>query len=199
MIEFYTGASPNGIKVQIGLEELDLEYETMMIDLAAEEQKSETFTALNPNQKVPVIKDGEIVVWESGAIMYYLGKTYGKLLPKDPQARIQAISLLFFESAHVAPTIGGWGFFGQMMRPESKRIPAYIEQCTKEFERLSGVFERIFADGREYWAGEFSFADIQFYPGLSKSAEFGLYKPSTRLQAWLDKMATRPAVKKVLG
>ena len=85
MLELYTDATPNGLKVSIALEEMGLEYNVHRVFLGGEQTTPE-FTKLNPNQKIPVLVDDDIVVTESGAILLYLAEKTGKLLPKDTKA-----------------------------------------------------------------------------------------------------------------
>ncbi len=95
MIDVYTDATPNGLKVSIGLEEMGLNYNVHRIWLGGEQLTPE-FTALNPNNKIPVLVDDGLVVTESGAILLYLAEKTGKFLPKNPKARSKAIEMVFF-------------------------------------------------------------------------------------------------------
>ena len=93
MIRLYTAPTPNGRKASIALEELGLPYEVERVNLDAGEQFSPAFLARNPNNKIPVLDDGGLVVWESGAILLHLGERHdpkGLLLPKDAKRRIEA-------------------------------------------------------------------------------------------------------------
>ena len=105
MIDVYTDATPNGLKVSIGLEEMGLDYNVHRVFLGGEQLTPE-FTALNPNNKIPVLVDDGLVVTESGAILLYLAEKTGKFLPKDPKARIKAIEMVFFQMASLGPMLG---------------------------------------------------------------------------------------------
>jgi GST-like protein len=105
MIDVYTDATPNGLKVSIGLEEMGLDYNVHRIWLGGEQLTPE-FTALNPNNKIPVLVDDVLVVTESGAILLYLAEKTGKFLPKDPKARIKVIEMVFFQMASLGPMLG---------------------------------------------------------------------------------------------
>ena len=109
MIRLYTSTTPNGRKVSIALEELDLPYEVEKVDLQAGDQFKPEFLALSPNNKIPAIDDDGLVVWESGAILIHLAEKYGKLLPVDPRARIQAIQYAFFQAGGIGPNVGRLG------------------------------------------------------------------------------------------
>ena len=93
MIELYTDATPNGLKISIALEELGLEYKAHRIYLAGDQMTPE-FTAMNPNQKIPVLSDGDITASESGAILNYLAEKTGKLMPSDLAGRAKTIEML---------------------------------------------------------------------------------------------------------
>ena len=90
MIDLYTAATPNGRKVSVMLEEIGLDYAVHVVDLGAGEQKTPEFLAMNPNGRIPVIRDrdnGDFVVFESGAILIYLAEKTGQLLPQEEKAR----------------------------------------------------------------------------------------------------------------
>ena len=100
MIDLYTSATPNGWKITIALEELQVPYILHNIDLSAGEQHSEEFLTLNPNGRIPVIIDRDednFVVFESGAILLYLAEKTGKLMPKDPKGRSLVMQWLMFQ------------------------------------------------------------------------------------------------------
>src|SRR5258705_13756149 len=106
MFDLYTAATPNGHKVSIALEELELPYTVHAINLGAKDQKQPAFLAMNPNGRIPVIVDrdaGDFVVFESGAILIYLAELTGKLLPSDPKPRPRTIQWLMFQMGGVGP------------------------------------------------------------------------------------------------
>ncbi len=196
MMKLYAGQSPNSLKVMLALEELGLAYEPMWLDLKEGKQRSEAYLAINPNAKIPTLVDDDVPIWESGAILIWLGLKHGKVLSEDPTERAHAIQFVLFEAANVAPTIGGSGLFGQLYRPEELQNAQQIEELRAELTRLVGVIERVFSDGREYFAGSFSIADLALLPGLKKCVEAGLVDSPT-LANWVDRVAQRPAVRAV--
>src|SRR4029453_2782103 len=106
MIRLYTAQTPNGRKASIALEELGLPYEVERVKLDAGEQLTPSFLAKNPNNKIPVLEDDGLVVWESGAILLHLGERHdpkGLILPKDPKRRLEAIQYAFFQTGGVPP------------------------------------------------------------------------------------------------
>ncbi len=105
MIELYTSATPNGHKASVTLEELDLNYEVFPINLGASDQKTPEFLAMNPNGRIPVIRDREAdhVIFESGAIMIYLAEKTGRLLPTTEPGRSKVLQWLMFQIAGIGP------------------------------------------------------------------------------------------------
>ena len=109
MIELFTAATPNGHKVSIALEELQLPYSLRELDLSKQEQKQDWFLAINPNGRIPAIIDhdaGDFAVFESGAILIYLAEKTGKLMPSDPQRRSQVLQWLMFQMGGIGPMMG---------------------------------------------------------------------------------------------
>src|SRR5258708_7334139 len=102
MIELYTDATPNGLKISVALEELGLGYNVHRIFLGGD-QKTPEFTALNPNNKIPVLVDDGLVITESGAILIYLAEKTGKLLPTKGPARTKTLEMVMFQMASVGP------------------------------------------------------------------------------------------------
>jgi GST-like protein len=197
MIELYTWRTPNGFKVSIALEELGLPYEVHPVRIGAGEQFKPEFLAISPNNKIPAIVDTEgpgsrrMSVFESGAILIYLAEKTGRLLPKDPAGRIEAIEWLMFQMASIGPMLGQAHHF-RAYAPE--KIPYAIERYSNEARRLYGVLDRRLAQV-EYLAGEYSIADIATYPWLRAADRQGIemseYPHVTR---WRDAIAARPAV-----
>ena len=196
MLELYTAATPNGRKVTIALEELEVPYELKPIDLGAEQQLGEEFLARNPNHKIPVISDDGMVIWESGAILLYLAEKHGALLPADPAGRIHAIQYAFFQTGGIGPNLGRFG--AQVRRPEKERNAEMLQVFGDEVGRLCGVLERILSDGREYLAGDYSIGDIMHYPWLHPLVSFGAPMITERKQVmeWMDRIGARPAVQR---
>ena len=196
MLRLYTWTTPNGRKVSIALEELGVQYEVRPVNLGANEQLRPDFLALNPNHKIPVLTDDDLVIWESGAILLYLAEKYGKLLPADSKGRSAAIQYAFFQAGGIGPNLGRLG--AQLRRPEGERNREIVQIFSDEVKRLIGVLDRILADGRPYLAGEYSIGDIMHFPGLQPL--LGLRVPMLTEQprggAWLERIGARPAVQR---
>jgi GST-like protein len=196
MIKLYTAKTPNGRKASIALEELELEYEVIALDLQAGDQMKPEFLALCPNHKIPVIDDDGLVIWESGAILLHLAEKYGKLLPADPKGRMEAIQYAFFQTGGIGPNMGRFG--AAVRKPEDERNPEMIQIFGDEVKRLIGVLDRILADGRPYLAGEYSIGDIMHYGWLylALNLKLPMLMEQERVVAWLERIGERPAVQR---
>jgi GST-like protein len=203
MIDLYTWTTPNGRKISVMLEEIGLPYKVIPVNLGKEEQFQAAFTAVTPNQKIPAIVDhdvpgGPLSIFESGAILIHLAEKTGKLLSTDVRRRATTMQWLMFQMSHVGPIIGQAGHFSNQA-PE--KIPYAIQRFVGESLRIVGVLDQGLR-GREYLAGEYSIADIATYPWVLAAWEpFSRMMPEkvgemAQVQAWLDRMAARPAVER---
>jgi len=198
VIRLYTARAPNGRKISIALEELGLPYEVAPMDLQAGEQFETGFLALNPNNKIPVLEDDGLVVWESGAILLHLGERHDpehRILPAESALRLAAIQYAFFQTGGVGPNLGR---LGGALRKQGEKNQEMLEIFSAEMARLIGVLDRILSDGREYLAGPYSIGDIMHYPWLAiaKSLEAPWIREQPRVLGWLDRIAARPAVQR---
>ena len=196
MIRLYTAPTPNGRKVSIALEEIGVPYEVIRVEIGSDDHPTPEFLALNPNQKIPVIDDEGLVIWESGAILLHLAEKHGKLLPADPAGRMAAIQYAFFQTGGLGPNLGRLA--AQVRRPAEERNAEMIEIFSGEIWRLVEVIDRILSDGRPYLAGEYSIGDIMHYPWFAPV--LGLKAPQLmahpRAVAWLERIGERPAVQR---
>jgi len=204
-IQLYSVATPNGQKAGIILEELGLPYEAHKINILAGDQFDPEYIQINPNSKIPAIidpdgPDGEpLAIMESGALMLYLAKKAGKLIPADPRGESIVTQWLFFQVGSVGPMFGQFGHFFKFAKGKTD---TYGEQrYGKEVTRLLGVLERQLSDGREYLAGAYSIADIANAPWVSaldyyEGKDFVGYGDFPLVQAWLERFFARPAVQR---
>ena len=203
MIDLYTWTTPNGRKISIMLEETGLQYRVIPVNLGKQEQMAPTYTALNPNQKIPTIVDhdvpgGPLAIFESGAILIHLAEKTGRFLPTDVRARATTMEWLMFQMSHVGPMIGQAGHFSNQA-PE--KIPYAIQRFIGESVRILKVLETGLSD-KEYLAADYSIADIATYPWVS--AAWGPLHSTlpdelgklSNLSGWLDRMKARPAVQR---
>ena len=199
MIEFYTASTVNGYKVAIALEELGLEYTVKDLNLGALEQKRPEYLKINPNGRIPAIVDkdaNDAAVFESGACLIYLAEKAGKLLPKDPVARGQALSWLFLQVSGVGPMQGQANVF---MHYFGEDLPNVVARYVNETKRLYGAIEERLGKV-DYFAGEYSIADIAMYPWLTISAYSGVaIDDFPNIKTWIARMEERPAVKRGMG
>ena len=193
MIDLYTAGTPNGYKVSIALEELELDYELHSIDLAADEQKTPAFLQINPNGRIPAIVDrdeDDFVVFESGAVLIYLADKTGQLLPQDPKKRSEVIQWLMFQMCGIGPMHGQANV---SFRYFDEKIPVVIERYQKECRRLFEVLGRWLQD-REFICNEFSIADIATWPWTRGYKWSGVdIDGLEKLQLWSQTMYDRPA------
>ena len=193
MIDLYTAGTPNGYKVSIALEELELDSELHLIDLVANEQKTPAFLQINPNGRIPTIVDrdeDEFVVFESDAILIYLEDRTGQLLPQDPKKRSEVIQWLMFQMGGIGPMQGEANLF---FRYFDQKIPVVIECYQKECRRLFEVLDQRLED-REFICNEFSIADIATWPWTRGYKWSGVdIDGLENLQRWSQTMYDRPA------
>ncbi len=196
MIDLYTAATPNGHKVSIALEEMQLPYELHVLSFDKQEQKAPEFLAINPNGRIPAIIDRDndnFAVFESGAILWYLAEKTGQLLPQEPKQRSQVMQWLMFQMSGVGPMQGQANVFYRYF-PE--KIPAAIDRYQKETRRLYEVLNTRLAEV-EYLAGSYSIADIATYPWVALYDWAGVsIEGLPHLARWLQQITERPAVQK---
>ena len=203
MIELHYVHTPNARKVRIMLAETGLAYERIDYDVRAGDHLKPGFRRLNPNNKLPVIRDlapangGEAVtVFESGAILIYLAEKVRRYLPADTPARTLTFQWLMWQMAGLGPMGGQMAHF---MRHAPKGQEYALQRYGNEVVRLLNVLEYRLSEA-EYLAGEFSIADMATWPLASMTAGSGLDMsafPNTRL--WIDAIAARPAVQKAMS
>lgn len=193
MIELHTATTPNGRKVSIALEELELPYKVHQVNLKALEQKSPAFLAINPNGRVPVIVDDGFPVFESGAILVYLAERTGRLGGKDGGERSVVLQWLMWQTGGLGPMQGQANVF---FRYFAERIPAAIDRYQNEVRRLYGVMDRRLSES-EYLAGDYSIADIACYPWVAQHDWSGIdLAPFPALATWFERLGRRPAVQR---
>ena len=196
MIELLTAATPNGWKISIALEEMELPYTFKHIQLSAQEQKQDWYLKLNPNGRIPTIIDhdnDDFVVFESGAILIYLAEKTGKFMAKDVKGRSLVIQWLMFQMANIGPMMGQANVF---YRYAPEKIPYAIERYQREVLRLFDVLEKRLADN-EYLAGSYSIADMATWAWIRGYSWSGVsIDGMPNLKRWLDVIGERPAVQR---
>ncbi|MEO8800977.1 MAG: glutathione S-transferase N-terminal domain-containing protein [Polyangiaceae bacterium] len=192
MIKLFTWTTPNGIKPIILLEELGLDYETQWVDIGKGDQHEPAYLAVNPNGKIPALQDGDLTVFESGAILIHLAEKHGKFLPKSGQARLDALEWLFFQVGGIGPMFGQLGHF----KRAKEQVPYALDRYTKESERLYGVLDARLSHV-EYLAGEYGIADMATWGWANSSDHTGIDVAAfPNVKKWLARVGERPAVKR---
>jgi len=200
MIELYFWPTPNGLKVKLFLEEAQLPYRLVLVNLGKGEQLAPAFLAIAPNNRIPAIVDREpadggppLPLFESGAILWYLAEKTGRFLPRG-RARMEVLAWLFWQMAGLGPMAGQNGHFrAYAPRP----IPYAIERYTRETHRLYGVLDQRLAR-REFIAGEYSIADMACYPWIVPHAAHGQdLDEFPHLRRWFEAIRARPATVRV--
>lgn len=195
MIDLYTWSTPNGRKVSIALEELGLPYTVHEIDIMKDEQFAPAFLKISPNNKIPAIVDRDTgtSLMESGAILLYLAKKTGRLIPSDEAGYWQAVEWLMWQMGGFGPMLGQAHHF---LHFNKGKAPYAEERYGKEAQRLYGVLDRRL-EGRDFVAGEYSVADIAIWPWASRWEWQGVDMAEfPNVKAWYERIAARPAVQK---
>ena len=206
-IEVYFWPTPNGHKMTIALEEMGLPYELRPVNISRGDQFKPAFMAISPNNKMPAIIDpngpgGEpISVFESGAILQYLGRKSGKLYPPDERKRTEIDQWLFWQVGHLGPMSGQAGHF-RNYAPKLVDDPIKLEygrdRYVKEVNRLYGVLNRQLAD-REFITNDYSIADVAIWPWTRGYAAYEqTLDDFPNLKAWFARVEAREAVQRAL-
>lgn len=201
-IDLYYWPTPNGHKVSIALHEMDLPYTLHPVNIGKGDQFKPEFLAISPNNRMPAIVDPEgpdgapISVFESGAILQYLGRKTGKFYGNTEAERVAIEEWLFWQVGGVGPMAGQAHHFlkyAPAMEPPQD-LPYAKDRYRNEVGRLYGVLDKRLAD-RDYVAGEYSIADMAIWPWAKgwEGQEQDISR-FPRMAAWLDRVGSRPAV-----
>lgn len=198
-IDLYYWPTPNGWKITIMLEELETPYQIKYINIAKGEQFEPSFLAIAPNNRMPAIVDPDgpdgapISVFESGAILQYLGRKFGRFYPSVERARVEVDQWLFWQMGGLGPMAGQAHHF-RNYAPE--KIQYGIDRYTNEVNRLYGVMNKRLAD-RDYLAGDYSIADMAcigwVIPYKNQGQDLDDFP---HLKAWFERLHQRPALLK---
>ena len=198
MIDLYYWPTPNGWKISILLEELDVPYKLIPVNITTGEQFEPDFLKIAPNNRMPAIVDhapedgGEpIAIFESGAILLYLAEKHGRFIPTDVRGRYEVMQWLFWQMGGLGPMAGQAHHFRQYA-PE--QIQYGIDRYTNEVNRLYGVMDKRLAD-REFLAGEYSIADMAAWPWVVPYKNQGQdLEEFPHLKRWFETLKERPAL-----
>jgi GST-like protein len=200
-IELHYWPTPNGHKITIMLEECGLPYEIKTVNIGQGDQFKPEFLAISPNNRMPAIIDPDgpggapISIFESGAILQYLGRKTGKFYPSEERAKVVVEEWLFWQMAGLGPMAGQAHHF-RGYAPE--KIQYGIDRYTNEVNRLYGVLNKQLA-GRDYIAGGYSIADMATYPWIRPHKNQGQdLAEFPHIERWYQRMRARPAVAKAV-
>jgi GST-like protein len=201
-IELYYWPTPNGWKITIALHEMELPYDLNLVNIGRGEQFTPDFLRISPNNRMPAIVDPDgpdgapISVFESGAILKYLGRKTGRFYGASERERVEIEQWLFWQVGGLGPMAGQANHFlryAPTMDPPNE-LPYAQARYRNEVGRLYSVLNRRLAD-REYVAGRYSIADMAIWPWASRwenqQQDIARFP---HMQAWLERIGARPAV-----
>lgn len=203
-IELWYWPTPNGWKISIALEEMGLPYEVKYVNIGAGEQFTPEFQALSPNGRMPAIVDPDgpdgqpISLFESGAILQYLGRKTGQFYPQDERGRANVDQWLFWQMAGLGPMAGQTHHFRQYapaMISDQRQLAYGVNRYTNETHRLYSVMDRQLRD-RDYLASDYSIADMAAWPWILPKLQGQSLDEFPALKAWLERVGAREAVQK---
>ena len=201
-IELYFWPTPNGWKITIMLEELGVPYEVKYVNIGKGEQFEPSFLKISPNNRMPAIIDPEgpdgqpISIFESGAILQYLGRKFGRFYPADERQRTDVEQWLFWQVGGLGPMAGQAHHFRNYA---PVKIAYGIDRYTNEVNRLYGVMDTRLAD-REFLAGDYSIADMASVGWVRSHKNQGQDLDDVpHLRRWFETLLARPAVERGLA
>ncbi|KJZ19091.1 glutathione S-transferase family protein [Loktanella sp. S4079] len=204
VIQLYSYPTPNGVKVSVALEEMNLPYEPHLVTLSDADVKSAEFLSLNPNNKIPAIidpngPDGPIGLFESGAILLYLAEKSGKFIGTTASDKALITQWLMFQMGGLGPMLGQMGFFFKFAGADIED-PRPRDRYRDEAIRLLKVVDGQL-NGRDWIAGDYSIADMAIAPWINALEFYGTkdvvgYHDLKNVPAYVERFYNRPAVQK---
>ncbi len=201
-IELHTFNTPNGRKISVALEEMGLSYGVHVVDITKDEQFAPDFLAISPNNRIPAIVDPDgpggapVSVFESGAILLYLGEKTGRFLPSDLRARIPVLEWLMWQMGGFGPMPGQVHHFLGVKDEQDRRYG--LARYMKETRRLYGVMDRRLQQV-EFFAGEISVADFAILGWAWRHERHQVdLADFPAVKRWYETMTARPGVRRGL-
>jgi GST-like protein len=197
-IRLYYWPTPNGHKISIMLEELGVPYEVHPVNIGQGEQFAPDFLKISPNNRMPAILDPDgpggrpISVFESGAILQYLGRKFGRFYPADERARVQVEEWLFWQVGGLGPMAGQANHFLNYAKED---LPYAKQRYADEVHRLFGVMNTRLAT-RKFLAGTYSIADMACWSWVLSATKYQPLDEFPHLTAWKDRVGARRAVQR---
>ena len=199
-IDFYYSPTPNGWKISIMLEECELPYNTILMDLKKGDQFQSDFLRISPNNRMPAIvdyseKSAPVTIFESGAILLYLAEKTGKFIPNSKLGKKKVMEWLFWQVGNLGPMGGQHSHFWNYA-PESEKDGYAANRYAEEYDRCFEVLERQL-EGQEYIVNEYSIADIISWPWVLIAKAMGRSLDAyPNVTNWRQRVKERPAVRK---
>ena len=210
MIDLYTWPTPNGHKIHIMLEEIGFDYNVHPINIGEGDQFDKAFLKISPNNKMPAMVDQDgpegnpISIFESGAMLLYLGRKSGQLLPdeaSEPAAFFDTLQWLMFQMGGIGPMLGQSHHFNDYARQRMPvdKIQYGIDRYVNEANRLYGVLDRCL-EGKGFVAADrYTIADIAIFPWVRYPERQGVTEDEyPNMKRWRDSIWARPNVEKAL-
>ena len=201
-IDLHYWSTPNGFKISIMLEELGVPYTVHHVNIGKGEQFKPEFLAIAPNNRIPAIVDPEgpngkpISIFESGAILQYLGRKFGMFYPAEERKRVEVEEWLMWQMGGVGPMFGQFNHF---VHYAPEKLPYAMKRYENEVHRLYRVMNTRL-EGRDYVAGEYSIADMAL---IGWTRDLVRYHADTgefpNVKRWIDTLLARPAVQRGLA
>jgi GST-like protein len=200
MLKFYFSGAPNPTKIALFLEEAGLPYEAIPVDTRKGDQHKPEFMKINPNAKVPVIVDGDAVVFDSSAILMYLGEKTGKFMPANtPKARGEMLSWMLFIGTGIGP------YFGQAVHFRNyapEKLPYAVNRYTFEAQRHIGIIDERLGRQKYMLGDSYSIVDMNLW-GWARLANFvmgdGTIDKYPNVKRLVDEITARPAAAKAIA
>ncbi|MBV9861536.1 MAG: glutathione S-transferase N-terminal domain-containing protein [Alphaproteobacteria bacterium] len=200
-IELHTWNTPNGRKISVALEEMGLSYSVKTINISKGEQFDPAFLKISPNNRIPAIVDPEgpdgkpISVFESGAILIYLGEKTGKFWPRDLRAQVPVLEWLMWQMGGFGPMPGQVHHFLQVEKEQDRRYG--LERYSKETRRLYGVFDKRLGEVQFTAGSEVSIADFAILGWAWRHERHQVdLAEYPNVKRWYEAMMARPATKR---
>jgi len=198
MIDLYYWPTPNGWKISIMLEECELAYRLIPVNIGRGDQFKPDFLAISPNNRMPAIVDHDVdgdpvPVFESGAILFYLAEKTGRFMPSDPIGRKETLEWLFWQVGGLGPMAGQISHFVNYAPPEGNEYSH--KRYANEYNRCIGVLDRRL-EGRDFIVGDYSIADMASWPWIMLYKKFGQTLDTfPNVARWHEAMRSRPLLR----
>ncbi|NOX51348.1 MAG: hypothetical protein GXP16_12560 [Gammaproteobacteria bacterium] len=207
MIDLHYWPTPNGWKVSIMLEECELDYNVVPVDIGSGDQFTAQFLRISPNNRMPAIVDhqplggGEpLAIFESGAILEYLAEKTGKFMPTDTAAKYKVLQWVHWQMANLGPMMGNANHFknyGKNIADDPSQLEYGIKRFVGEVDRLSGVMDAQLSVNQYLCGSEYSIADIITWSWaclIGRLIDEDVWTTFPNLKRWVDEVGERPAV-----